>query len=84
LHNRGEYADAVRTLQQAAEIHPKNEHALFCLAAAQARLGDGAAAVKALRAAIASNPANRAQARTDSDFDSLREDAEFVALVHAV
>ena len=81
LHNRGEFPDAIKTLQQAAEIHPRNEHVLYCLAAAFARAGDPAAAIKALKSAIAVSPANRAQARGDSDFDSIRDRAEFVALV---
>ena len=81
LHNRGEYADALKAFQQAAEMHPKNEHVLYCLAAVQARTGDRGAAIKALRSAILANPANRAQARTDADFDPLRDDSDFVALL---
>jgi len=81
LHNRGDFAQAVRYLQQALEIHPRNESALYCLAAAQARAGDPTAALKALRSAIHANPASRAQARKDSDFEPLRGAAEFRALV---
>ena len=44
LHNRGEYPEALKALQHAAEIHPKNEHVLYCLAAVQARTGDRGAA----------------------------------------
>jgi tetratricopeptide (TPR) repeat protein len=82
LHNRGEYAEALRFLHQAIEMHPKNEHAQYCLAAAAARGGDAAAALKALRSAITASSANRAQARGDSDFDPIREHEEFVALVY--
>lgn len=82
LHNRGEFQDALKYLHQAAEIHPKNEHVLYCTAAAAARAGDTETAMKALRGAIGANSANRAQARRDSDFDPLREDEAFVALVH--
>jgi tetratricopeptide (TPR) repeat protein len=82
LLNRGEYPEALKALQHAADIHPKNEHVLYCLAAVQARTGDRGAAIKALRSAIHANPANRAQARSDADFDPLREDSDFVALVH--
>lgn len=82
LHNRGEYREALRHLQQAVEIHPKNEHAQYCLAAAAARAGEPAAALKALRSAISASAANRAQARGDSDFDPIREHEEFVALVY--
>jgi tetratricopeptide (TPR) repeat protein len=81
LHNRGEYGPALSALKQAAEIHPRNEHVLYCLAATQARAGDTPAALKALRSAIAVSPANRALARQDPDFESLRRDSEFVALL---
>jgi tetratricopeptide (TPR) repeat protein len=83
LHNRGDYAEALKTFQHAAEIHPKNEHVLYCIAAAQARTGDVNAAIKALRSAIHANPANRAQARSDADFEALRENSDFAALVFA-
>ena len=81
LHNRGEFALAVRYLQQALEIHPRSESALYCLAAAQARAGDSVAALKTLRSAIHANPASRALARRDDDFAALRAAAEFQALV---
>jgi len=81
LHNRGEFVQAVRYLQQALEIHPRNESALYCLAAAQARAGDATAALRALKSAIHANPASRNQARKDDDFEPLRAAAEFRALV---
>ena len=82
LHNRAEFADALKYFQQAAEIHPRNEHVLYCLAAAFARFGDTLGALKALRSAIGVSAANRTQARSDSDFDPIREDPGFVALVY--
>ena len=81
LHNKGEFQEALRYFHQAAEIHPKNEHVLYCIAAASARGADTPAAIKALRSAILANPACRAQARSDSDFDPIREDEEFAALL---
>jgi tetratricopeptide (TPR) repeat protein len=81
LHNRGEFAQAIKYLQQAVDKHPRNEHALYCLAAAQARAGDADAAVKALRSAIQANPASRTQARQDPDFEALRSHEGFAALV---
>jgi tetratricopeptide (TPR) repeat protein len=81
LHNRGEFPEAVKYLRQAVDKHPRNEHALYCLAAAQARAGEKEAAVKALRSAIQANPASRTQARQDPDFESLRGQEGFVALV---
>jgi tetratricopeptide (TPR) repeat protein len=81
LHNRGDFELAVKYLRQALDIHPRNEGALYCLAAAQARAGDAQAALKALKSAIHANPASRAQARRDADFEPLREAAAFQALV---
>jgi tetratricopeptide (TPR) repeat protein len=83
LHNRGEHAEALKALQQAAAIHPRNEHVLYCLAAAAAQAGEPAVAFKALKTAIAVSPANRSQARSDPDFDGLRDQAEFAALLHS-
>lgn len=83
LHNRGEYAEALKVLHQAAEIHPKNEHVLYCIAAAAARHGDTATALKALKGAITQNPGNRVQARVDPDFESLRDEDDFLALLSA-
>jgi tetratricopeptide (TPR) repeat protein len=82
LHNRGEYEEALKLLRQAAEMHPRNEHVLYCLAATAARAGDTAAALKALRSAIGVSVDNRAHARVDSDFDPIRDDEEFVELVY--
>ena len=81
LHNRGEFDQAVKYLRQAVAKHPRNEHALYCLAAAQARSGEAEAALKALRSAITANPTSRNQARRDPDFEPLRGEAEFQALV---
>ena len=81
LHNRGDFELAVKYLSQALDIHPRSESALYCLAAAQARAGDAQAALKALKSAIHANPASRAQARKDADFEPLRDAAAFQALV---
>jgi tetratricopeptide (TPR) repeat protein len=81
LHNRGEFAQAVKFLRQALEVQPRNESALYCLAAAQARAGDPDAALQTLRSAISANPATRALARKDDDFEPLRGALEFRTLV---
>lgn len=81
LHNRGDFAQAVKYFSQALELHPRNDGALYCLAAAQARAGETEAALKALRSAIHANPSSRAQARRDDDFEPLRGAVEFQALV---
>jgi tetratricopeptide (TPR) repeat protein len=81
LHNRGDFPQAVKYLQQALVIHPRNENALYCLAAALARAGEPSAALKALRSAIHANPAARSQARRDEDFQPLHGAVEFHTLV---
>jgi tetratricopeptide (TPR) repeat protein len=83
LHNAGEPAEALKAFAQAGEMHPRNEHLLYCTAAAAARAGDTPAALKALRGAIQVNGANRAQARIDDDFAPLRESDEFLELLEA-
>ncbi len=83
LHNRGDYAEALKVLRQAVDLHPRNEHAQYCLAATAARAGDREAALRALRAAVAAGAANRQQARQDPDFEGLRADEEFLGIVHA-
>ncbi len=80
LHNRGDFAQAIKILNQAVEMHPRHDSALYCLAAAQARAGDPAA-LKTLRSAISANPASRTQARRDDDFEPLRSAVEFRSLV---
>ena len=60
----------------------RNEHVLYCMAATAARAGDNATALKSLRQAVGAGPANRAQARQDPDFDTLREDEEFLSILY--
>ena len=78
LHNRGEYQEALGSFTQASELLPKNDSALYCLAAAQARLGKDDDAVKSLASAVRIDAANRAQARHDPDFDHLRDSDAFL------
>jgi tetratricopeptide (TPR) repeat protein len=82
LHNEGNFEDALKLLRQAAEMQPQNEHALYCLAATSARSGDTATALRALRQAVDLGPHNRTQAKGDTDFDDLREQEEFVAILY--
>jgi tetratricopeptide (TPR) repeat protein len=82
LHNRGEFDEALKLLRQAAEMQPKSDHALYCLAATAARAGDSEGALKALRQAVELGPNNRTQARGDSDFDEIRDDEGFHSLVY--
>ena len=82
LHNKGDFDDAMKLLRQASEMQPQNEHALYCLAATSARAGDTATALRALRQAVDLGPHNRTQAKGDADFDDLREQEEFAAILY--
>ena len=84
LHNRGEFQEALKFLRQAEELHPRNEHVQYCLAATAARAGDTPAALKALRTAIQASPANRALAKSDSDFDPIRSHPGFQAVKEVI
>jgi len=73
-HNLGDYRKAVDLLVKAVEMEPKSDHANYCLAAAYARDGDAAGASRHLKRAINANSYNLFLARSDSDFESLRDD----------
>ncbi len=81
LHNRGEYDEAIKYLTKAVEMDPKNDHAHYCLAAAYARVGDSRGASRHLKRAITSDSYNRVLAKTDSDFQSIRNDPSLADLL---
>ena len=80
-HNQGDYQGAVEFLARAVEMDPKNDHAHYCLAASYARLGDGRGALRHLKRAISGDSYNRVLAKTDRDFDSLRNDSAIAQLL---
>jgi len=81
-HNRGEFDEALKLLEQALGLEPTSDDALYCLAASAAQAGLADRALEALGKAIEIEPGNRAQARSDSDFDGLRESEAFIDLVY--
>jgi hypothetical protein len=74
------YDEAKALLLEGLELHPGNESLLYNLACAEALLGESDAALEHLAPAV-QNPRFRQCAETDSDFDSLRDDPRFTALV---
>jgi tetratricopeptide (TPR) repeat protein len=72
---------AIGYLERVLHDEAANDRALYLLAAAHAARGDAELAVGYLRRAIATNPENRALARTDPDLDSLRSDEAVAALL---
>jgi tetratricopeptide (TPR) repeat protein len=74
------YDEARDLLHVGLELHPGNASLLYNLACAEALLGEKEAALEHLADAV-ENPRFRKFAETDSDFDSLRDDPRFTALV---
>jgi hypothetical protein len=72
------YDEAKALLLEGLEVHPGNESLLYNLACVEALLGEDDAALEHL-AKAAENPRFREFAKTDSDFDSLRDDPRFTA-----
>jgi hypothetical protein len=70
------YDEAKALLLEGLELHPGNTSLLYDLACVEALMGDKEAALEHLAEAV-TNPRMRDYARTDSDFDSLRDDPRF-------
>lgn len=81
--NAGEYERAVKLLQKAVDMEPKNDHARYCLAAAYARSGDIEHAAEHLKQAVGADPYNRVLATMDNDFDTLRQRGELASLLRS-
>ena len=81
-HNQGDFDAALKLLEQALSLKGSSDDALYCIAATAAQAGDPDRALDSLGKAIEIEPGNRAQARSDSDFDVLRENEAFIDLVY--
>jgi hypothetical protein len=74
------YDEAKALLLEGLELHPGNASLLYNLACAEALLGEKDAALEHLAPAV-QNARFREFAESDRDFDSLRDDPRFTALV---
>ena len=74
------YDESKVLLREGLELHPGNVSLLYNLACAEALSGETEAALEHL-AEAATNPRFRKFAEEDPDFDSLRDDTRFKALV---
>lgn len=79
--NAGDEATALRHVQRALTDDARHDHAHYMMAVISARRADAGAAVDHLRQAVSLNPENRSLARQDPEFDPLREDTGFRAIV---
>jgi tetratricopeptide (TPR) repeat protein len=79
LFGQGEYAEAKRRLEELVAKSPDSAGPLYNLACAEARLGEREAALEHLAKAVELNPPFADLAREDEDFESIRDDARFLA-----
>jgi tetratricopeptide (TPR) repeat protein len=79
--NDGRLDEAAELFEKVLRQNAQSNRAHYALASVCGMKGDAAGAIDHLRKAIELSPANRVQALNDSDFDSLRDNAEFMALL---
>jgi tetratricopeptide (TPR) repeat protein len=79
--NRQRYDEALKHLDRAIKMNPKDDRLLYVLASTQALKGDREQALAALKESIDLNATNRIHAQHDPDFDPLRDDDAFLDLV---
>ena len=75
----GEYEKAKEVLTEAHRLQPIHGGVAYNLACAEARLGETEAAIEHLRAALELRPELAELAKTDEDFESIRDDPRFPA-----
>lgn len=78
---RGDYATATRMLRSVADEHPDAGSVLYNLACVETLLGEPEPALEHLSRAIELEERFREFARTDEDFDAIRDRAGFQELV---
>lgn len=81
LATQGYFDEAIACLDKAVAINPQHANAIYNKAYVVSRLGTLDEALVLLQKAIALDPKYRAMAKTDTDFDLIRHDERFRALV---
>jgi len=82
LSRAGEYSQAMKLFDGVIREHPENEEGYYGKACCYARQGDTERAIAALQQAIQIAPRRCCrEARRNPDFDSLRNDEQFISLV---
>jgi tetratricopeptide (TPR) repeat protein len=82
LMNMGDYVSAREIFAELSQKHPKLDFVWYGSAALSCLMGHFPDAIAGLSEAIRLNPANRYQARNDSDFRSLADDPRFTELLY--
>ena len=81
FHAPGRYAEGVALLREAVAQHGEDAVLLYDLACFESLAGESEDAIAHLTRSLALDPGLRAGAAADSDFDSLRQDPRFAALL---
>jgi tetratricopeptide (TPR) repeat protein len=81
LYEKGEYAEAADRLRRTVEAHPQYAGLFYNLACCESLAGRTTDAIDHLRRAIDMSERSRAYAKDDSDFDPLRDEPAFKALI---
>lgn len=79
--NDARFDEAEEMYQRVLKKEPENDKALYALAALSGVKGDASTACAHLAKAIEINNTNRIYALNDDDFESVREDDQFIALL---
>ena len=82
LMNMGDYVGAREIFEELTKKHPKLDFVWYGSAALNCLMGHFPDAIAGLNEAIRLNPANRFQARNDSDFKNLADDPHFTELLY--
>ena len=82
LMNMGDYVSAREVFDELTQKHPKLDFVWYGAAALNCLMGHFPDAISGLTEAIRLNPANRFQARNDSDFKTLADDPRFTELLY--
>ncbi len=82
LMNLGDYVTARENFDQLGKKYPKLDFVWYGMAALNCLTGRFPEAISNLGEAIRLNPANRFQARNDSDFKNLADDPRFTELLY--
>ncbi|MCH7510921.1 MAG: tetratricopeptide repeat protein, partial [Chloroflexi bacterium] len=81
LGDMGRYQEALQTYERALQLRPDNPGTLYNRACLYSLWSKPDEALEDLRRAIGADPEYRDKARTDSDFDNIRDDPRFRELV---
>ncbi len=82
LMNTGDFEGARTHLEKILKQNPKADYAVYGMAVLECLTGRVEDSLRQLGEAIRLNPANRYQARNDSDFQNLADDPRFTELLY--